>query len=104
MSAKAKTIPLLPINGRVLILPQQKQTQTQSGLYLADSSSSEKPQRGVVVRLGLEKLDDNGNKVAFNVKEGMEVMYTRYAGDEIEYDAVKYILMEEKDIIGIVEE
>jgi len=103
---KINSVPLLPINGRILVEPEEaKQTQSKSGLYLAESSSSsEKPQRGIVVRLGLEKVDESGNKVAFNVKVGMTVMFARYAGDMVEFDDKKYLLMEEKDILAIFED
>ncbi|MEI7603963.1 MAG: co-chaperone GroES [bacterium] len=107
MSSKDKgnNIPVLPINGRIVILPEEKQKVTASGLYLADSSSSsDKPQVGTVIRVGLERVDDEGNKIPFNVKDGMRVLFKKYTGDEIEWEGVKYILLEERDIMAIFED
>src|SRR4051812_25212350 len=99
MGTKDKTIPLLPLNGRIIILPEEKQKVTASGLYLADtSSSSEKSKRGIVIKLGIEKIDDNGNKVPFNVKVGQSVLFDKYAGEELEFDGQKYLMVREDEI------
>ena len=103
--SKKASIPLRPIGGKVIVLPEEKAKVTASGLYLADSSSSsEKPQFGTVVRVGAEKLDEKGNKIPFNVTEGMKVMFKKYAGDEVEFEGIKYILMEEDSIMAIFED
>lgn len=98
-------VPLLPLNGKMVIEPEEKQKVTASGLYLAESSvSSEKPQWGTVARIGLEKYDEKGNKIPFSVKEGQKVMFRKYAGDEFEFEGKKYIIMDEDAIIGIFED
>ena len=104
-STKKTSIPLTPLNGKVIVLPEEKQKVTASGLYLADSSSSsEKPQFGMVVKVGMEKIDEKGNKIPFSVKEGMKIMFRKYAGDEVEFENVKYILMDEEAIMAIFED
>ncbi len=37
------------------------------------------------------------------VKEGDTVMYGKYAGTEINYDGVDYLVMKQSDIIAIVD-
>ena len=101
-SKKTSSIPLLPINGRVIVLPEEKQKVTASGLYLADSSSSsDKPQVGTIVKVAKDKTNDKGEKVPVQVEEGMKIMFKKYAGDEIEFDGVKYIMMDEDAIMAI---
>jgi len=104
-TVESKTISLFPMNGRILILPIEKEKITTSGLYVANVNlSSEKPQVGTIIKLGLEKNDDKGNKIPFIVKEGASVMYKKYVGDEIEFEEKKYLLIEERDIMAIYED
>ena len=48
-----------PLEDRVLVKPQEPETQTASGLYLPESSK-EKPIQGTVVAVGPRKRLDNG--------------------------------------------
>ena len=36
------------------------------------------------------------------VKEGDTVLYGKYAGTELEYDGVKYLIMRQSDILAIL--
>jgi chaperonin GroES len=100
-----KKVPFLPLNGKLLVEPEKRPKVTASGLYLADNSaSSEKPQIGFVVRVGIEKLDEKGSKVPFAVKAGQKVMFRKYSGDEFEYEGERYLILDEDSIIGIFED
>ena len=93
-----------PLADRVVIKPQEREEKTRGGLFLPDTASKEKPQEGLVVAIGEGRLDDNGKRVAMSVKAGDKVLFAKYAGTEIKLDDVEYLILAEKDILGIVQE
>ena len=90
-----------PLGDRVLVQPIEEQEVKKGGIIIPDTAK-EKPQEGKVVALGTGKLDDNGKKVEFTVKEGNKVLISKYGGTEIKVDGESYLIMREDDILGIL--
>jgi chaperonin GroES len=93
---------LKPIGGNILIEPIEEETTTASGIVLPDTVDKESPQKGKIIALGTGKLDDNGKKIAFNVKVGDHVIFKKYGPDELEDNEKKYLIMEESDILAVI--
>ena len=91
---------ITPLADRVVVKPQDAETQTAGGLYIPDTAK-EKPQRGTVVAAGPGKVE-NGTKVDMSVKEGDVVLYGKYAGTEITLGGDDVLIMRESDILGVV--
>lgn len=87
----------LPLADRVLVMPDEAERKTASGLIIPDTAK-ETPARGTVVRLGAGLADKS-----FFVKVGDSVSYSKYAGSETTVDDVEYKVLRETDIIGIYE-
>jgi len=85
-----------PINDRVVVRPAAADEMTKGGIIIPDTAK-EKPQRGEVVAVGPGK---EGN--ALTVKEGDTVLYGKYAGQELNYEGVDYLIMREDDILVIL--
>jgi chaperonin GroES len=85
-----------PINDRVVIKPASAEETTKGGIIIPDTAK-EKPQRGEVVAVGPGK---DGN--AMTVSKGDTVLYGKYAGQEINYEGVDYLIMREDDILIIL--
>lgn len=94
---------LKPLGDRVLIKPDEAEEKTASGLYIS-KGAQEKPQRGTVIAVGAGKLDDDGDRIPVDVKEGDVVIYGKYGGNEIKIDGETYLLMRDSDIYAIVED
>ena len=92
---------LKPLGDRVVLQHQKAEEKTKSGIILPDSAK-EQPQEAVVVAVGPGKEVD-GKKIEMQVKEGDKVIYSEYAGTEVELDDKKYIIVGQDDIIAIVE-
>ena len=54
--------------------------------------------------VGDGRLDDNGKRVPMNVKAGDKVLFAKYGGTEYKVDDVEYLILSEKDILGIISE
>jgi chaperonin GroES len=90
-----------PLGDRVLVQPIEEEEVKKGGIIIPDTAK-EKPQEGKVVALGTGKVDDNGKKVDFTVKEGNRVLISKYGGTEIKIDGDTYLIMREDDILGII--
>ena len=91
-------------NRWVLFIPfvTREGQKTASGLYIA-SNAQEKPQRGTVVAVGAGKVNDKGERVPMDVKEGDVVIYGKFGGNEVKVDGEDYLLMRVDDIYAVVE-
>jgi chaperonin GroES len=80
-------------------VPEEK---TAGGIVLPDTAK-EKPQRGKVIAAGPGKMLNDGKRGKIEIKVGDEVFYGKYAGTEVEVDGVKYVIIRENDVLGIIE-
>ncbi len=86
-----------PLADRVLILPAPAETRTKSGLIIPDTAQ-EKPLKGEVVATGNGTKDEE-----MILKVGDTVLYGKYAGTELEFEGVKYLMMRQSDVLAVVE-
>lgn len=91
-----------PLGDRVVLEAVEKEEKTASGIVLPDSAK-EKPQEGRIVAVGAGRLDESGNRVAMEVKEGDLVIFSKYAGTEVKYADKEYLILRESDILAIVD-
>ncbi len=90
-----------PLGERVLVEPVKEGEVNKGGIIIPDSAR-EKPQEGTVIAVGTGKIDDNGKKVAFNVKPGDVVLMPKYGGTEVKLDGKEYQIMREDDILAVI--
>ncbi|USR79047.1 co-chaperone GroES [Arcanobacterium pinnipediorum] len=95
------SVSIKPLDDRIVIKQVEAEETTASGLVLVDSAK-EKPQEGEVVAVGPGRVDDNGNRVAMDVKVGDLVIYSKYGGTEVKYGAEEYLILSQRDVLAIV--
>jgi chaperonin GroES len=98
LATKTKTR-IEPLEDRVVIRPLEGEEVTASGLVIPDTAK-EKPQEGEVLAVGPGRLDDNGKRVAMEVKEGDRVLYSKYAGTEVKVDGEEVLVVSSRDILA----
>jgi len=81
-----------PLGNRVLVKRVEEATTTMSGIIIPDNAK-EKPSRGEVVAV---------SKEVDVLKNGNEVLFGKYAGNEVSFEGSKYIVLEVEDIFGII--
>ncbi len=91
-----------PLGEKLLVKRFEAQEKTAGGIVLPDAAK-EKPKEGKIIALGDGKLLDSGQRAKFQVKKGDKVVFTSYAGTEIDIDGEEYLLMSEDDILAIIE-
>ncbi len=100
-ATKSKSsIKLIPLGDKVVLKRAESESKTAGGIVLPDSAR-DKPQRGEVIAVGDGYVKSDGQKVALTVKEGDRVIFSSYAGDEINVGDEKYLLLRESDILAM---
>lgn len=93
---------LRPLQDRILVERVEEQEKTKGGIIIPDTAK-EKPAEGKVVAAGNGKLNDNGKRVALEVKVGDRILFGKYSGSEVKIDGQEYLIMREEDVLGVVE-
>ena len=99
----AKTaIKFKPLGGRVLIEPIEQEEMTAGGIILPETAK-EKPQEGLILAVGPGERDEEGKRIAMEVKVGDKVLFAKYSGTEIKMEGKKLLIMRESDLLGLLE-
>ena len=93
---------LKPLGDRVVVEPIEQEEITAGGIVLPETAK-EKPQRGTVIAAGPGARDDDGDRIALDVKVGDVVLYAKYAGTEFKVEGKKLLILKESDLLAIVE-
>jgi chaperonin GroES len=91
-----------PLHDRVLVKREEAKEGRKGGIIIPDTAK-EKPLEGKVIAVGAGKMDENGKRVAPEVKKGDRVLIGKYAGNEIKIDDVEHVIVREDEILGIIE-
>jgi len=93
---------LKPLGDRVVVEHVEQADKSAGGVFLPDTAK-EKPQEGKVLAVGSGRTLDNGTKVPMEVKVGDRILYSKYSGSEVKIDGKEYLIISEKDVLGIVQ-
>lgn len=80
-----------PIGKRILVKPTVASEKSLGGIIIPEVAQ-DKPIQGEVVAVASES----------SVKVGEIVMFGKFSGQEVEFEAVKYLIMREEDLMAII--
>lgn len=93
---------LKPLGDRVVVRAKDDQdARTASGLVIPDTAK-EKPQLGEVLAVGPGEVNDQGERVPLDVKEGDTVVYSKYGGTEIKFEGQEYLILSSRDLLAVI--
>ena len=92
---------LKPLGDRLIVRAIEEEQTTASGLVLPDTAK-EKPQKGKIVASCDGKLDEIGKRIPLEVKEGDEVLYSKYGVSEIKIDGEDLLVLRDSDVLAKV--
>lgn len=90
---------LKPLDDKIVIKKVEKEETTASGIVLP-SSAKEEPNIAEVVAIGKGIIDDEKRKDELSV--GDQVVFSKYAGSEIELEKEKYTIIKYSDILAVI--
>ena len=95
------SVSIKPLEDRIVVQPLEAEQTTASGLVIPDTAK-EKPQEGKVLAVGPGRVDDSGNRIPVDVKEGDVVIFSKYGGTEVKYSGEEYLILSARDILAVV--
>ncbi|WP_163847042.1 co-chaperone GroES [Pseudooceanicola aestuarii] len=90
-----------PLHDRVLVKRVESEEKTSGGLIIPDSAK-EKPAEGEIVAVGAGARDEDGDRIALDVKVGDRILFGKWSGTEVTLDGQELLIMKESDIMGII--
>jgi chaperonin GroES len=90
-----------PLHDRVLVRRIEGDAKTSGGLIIPDTAI-EKPQEGEIVAVGAGARDEDGERIAMDVKAGDRILFGKWSGTEIKLDGEDLMIMKESDILGVM--
>ena len=91
-----------PLHDRVLVKRVKEEEKTKGGIIIPETAQ-EKPQEGEVVAVGPGARDEDGERIAMDVKVGDRILFGKWSGTEVKIDGEELLIMKESDIMGIIE-
>lgn len=91
-----------PLEDHVLVKRVESETRSLGGIIIPDTAK-EKPFEGVVIAVGPGKRNEEGGRIAMDVKVGDRVLFGKYSGSEIKVNAEEHVILKESVILGILD-
>ena len=89
--------------GEKIVVKRTEAEETTAGGIVLPGSAQQKPQEGKVLSVGNGRLLADGSRSTLQVSEGDRVIFTSYAGTEIQIDGGELLIMSESDILAVLE-
>ena len=91
-----------PLHDRILVRRIEGEEKTKGGLIIPDTAK-EKPQEGKVIAVGKGRVSEDGKLLPLDVHKGDRVLFTKYAGSEIEVGGDEHLIIREDDVLAVLE-
>jgi chaperonin GroES len=91
-----------PLQDRILVKRIEEEETTKGGIIIPDTAK-EKPQEGKVISVGKGKVTEDGKLQKLEVKKGDRVLFSKYAGTEVNIEGDEHLIIREDDVLGICE-
>jgi chaperonin GroES len=91
-----------PLQDRILVKRIEEEEKSRGGIIIPDTAK-EKPSEGRVLAVGKGKVSDDGKVHPLDVKKGDRILFSKYAGTEVQVEGEEHIIIREDDVLGIVE-
>lgn len=90
-----------PLGDRLVVERLEAEDVTAGGIVLPDTAK-EKPKEGRVIAVGSGKVLDSGERSKLQLKKGDRILFTSFAGTEVDVGGTEYLVMREEDVLAVV--
>jgi chaperonin GroES len=92
---------VIPIGDNLVVKRVEAEETTVGGIVLPDAAR-EKPRQGRVLSVGDGPLLPSGQRAGSDVQEGDRVVFGSYAGQEVDIDGEKLLILRCRDVLAIL--
>lgn len=93
---------LKPLTDHVVVELDAPSDKSHGGIVIPQTAAK-KVNSGTLVAVGPGRLNNEGQRLVMSVKKGDKVMFTEWAGTEVEVGKNKYRIMTEGDILAVID-
>jgi chaperonin GroES len=97
-----RSMKVRPLHDRLIVERIEEEEKTAGGIIIPDTAK-EKPQEGRVIAVGPGKVNEEGEVTPLDVKKGDRVLFSKYAGTEIQLEGVERLIIREDDVLAVLE-
>ena len=91
-----------PIGDHLVVIPIEEEGHTTSGIYLPESAKG-KPQRGKVTAVGPGAFNKQNERIPLDIHVDDTVLFAKYVGTDIKLNGQKYLILQEKDVLALID-
>ena len=91
-----------PLHDRLLVKRIEEEEKTKGGLIIPDTAR-EKPMEGKIIAAGQGEVDEDGTLRPLDVHKGDRVLFSKYAGTEIQLEGDEHLIIREDDVLAVLE-
>ena len=91
-----------PLHDRLIVKRIDEEEKTAGGIIIPDTAK-EKPQEGRVIAVGPGKMNEDGKLTPLEVAKGDRVLFSKYAGTEIQLEGVEHLIIREDDVLAVLQ-
>jgi chaperonin GroES len=91
-----------PLHDKVVVQRTEEKEELRGGIIIPDTAK-EKPMRGKVIAVGKGKLMEGGKRRSMAVEPGNQILFSKWAGNEIKIDDQEYLIISEDEILAIID-
>ena len=93
---------IVPICDKLVVKRLTPEETTAGGIIIPDQARDQ-PREGRVLAIGEGRLLPDGTRARPQISEGDRVIFSNYAGTEIEFDGTEFLILSENDILGVLD-
>jgi chaperonin GroES len=93
---------VVPLGDKIVVKRLEAQERTAGGIVLPDTAK-EKPQQARVLSVGDGRLTPKGERCPCQVHEGDKIVFSGWAGTEVNVDGHELLILREEDILAVLD-
>ena len=90
------------MHDRLVVRRIEEAGKSAGGIIIPDTAK-EKPMEGEVIAVGPGVRDEDGERIALDVKAGDRILFGKWSGTEVKVDGEDLLIMKESDILGVLD-
>jgi chaperonin GroES len=95
---------LRPLGDHIIVKALSKEETSEAGIIIPDTVNKERSERGEVIAIGPGRTLENGTMSQMDVKIGEQVLFKKYAPDEVKVGDEEFLVIRMDDIMAVVED
>jgi chaperonin GroES len=95
---------LRPLGDHIIVKAVSKEETSKAGIIIPDTVNKERSERGEVIAIGPGRTLENGTQTSMDVKIGENVLFKKYAPDEVKVKDEEFLVIRMDDIMAVIEE